>query len=505
MVWLMLALGVVIGALSFWGISYLMGKKVGEKASEIVNEARREAEKIRQEARLEVEREVLKRKEELEEKLRQKREALFELEKKLARSEAELERKLEQTLKKEKELSIKEKAIEEKERQISREREKLLQELQRIARISVEEARAELFKQVEAEAKNDAMRITQKIIEEAQRSAQQKAKEIIVTAIQRLAPEVVSENTVAVVHLPNDEMKGRIIGREGRNIRTFESLTGVDLIIDDTPEAVVISSYDPVRREIARIALERLVADGRVHPARIEEVVQKVEKEFEETLYEDGERVAMELGFHDIHPEILKLLGRLKYRTSYGQNVLAHSIEVANIAAMIAAELGADVELAKRGGLLHDIGKAVPQEVEGAHAMVGAQIARKYRESPEVVNIIASHHGDVEPATIEAVIVQAADAISAARPGARKESFEAYVKRIKKLEEIASSFEGVEKAYAIQAGREVRVIVLPSLVSDEDLPVLATEIARKIEREVTYPGQVKVVVIRETREEALAR
>ena len=505
MAWMMLVLGVALGVAGFWLFSYTRGKKLSEKASRIIDEARREAEKIRQEARLEVEKEILRRKEEIEEKARQKREELFEIEKKLARSEAELERKLEQVVRKEKELALKEKSIEEKEKQVGKEREKLLKELQRIARITVEEARAELFKQVEAEARNDAMRITQKIVEEAQRTAQQKAREIIVTAIQRLAPEVVSESTVAVVHLPNDEMKGRIIGREGRNIRTFEALTGVDLIIDDTPEAVVISSYDPVRREIARIALERLVADGRVHPARIEEVVSKVQREFEETLYQEGERTAMELGFHDIHPEILKLLGRLKYRTSYGQNVLAHSIEVANIAAMIAAEIGADVELAKRGGLLHDIGKAVPQEVEGAHAMVGAQIARKYKEAPEVVNIIASHHGDVEPATVEAVIVQAADAISAARPGARKESFEAYVKRIKKLEEIASSFEGVEKAYAIQAGREVRVIVVPSLVSDEELPVLATGIARRIEKEVTYPGQVKVVVIRETRQEALAR
>lgn len=496
--------GIIVG---FAGANFLARARLQSaqrKAKEILENALREAEAKKREAYLEAREEVLKEKVEIEKEVRQRRKELEEMERRLVQKEENLEKKLEFLDKKEREILAKEKMLAKKEEKLEELSAKYIKELEKVSKMSVQEARQELMRMVESEARSEAARLAQRIEDEARQKAERRAKEIIATAIQRLAPEQVAELTVSVVHLPSDDMKGRIIGREGRNIRAFEAVTGVDLIIDDTPEAVVLSCFDPMRREIARIALERLVADGRIHPARIEEVVEKVRAEIEESAREEGEKIATEMGIVDIHPELLTLLGKLKYRMSYGQNVLVHSKEVAHLAGMMACELGLDENLAKRGGLLHDIGKAV-QEEEGAHAMVGAQIAKRFHESAEVVNIIASHHEDEEPLTPEAVLVQAADALSAARPGARKETVQAYLKRLQKLEEIASSFEGVDKAYAIQAGREVRIIVIPELISDEDAQVLAREIAKRIEQELTYPGQIKVTVIRETRAYAYAR
>lgn len=379
------------------------------------------------------------------------------------------------------------------------------QRLEQISGMSADDAKQTLIQQMDSEARYEASKNIRHIYEEAQQTADKKAKDIILTSIQRCAAEYIAETTVSVVALPNDEMKGRIIGREGRNIRTFESASGVDLIIDDTPGAVILSGFDPIKREIARISLERLIADGRIHPTRIEEIVAKVYSEMEDIIYQEGERATFDAGIHGVHPEAIKLLGRLKYRTSYTQNVLAHSREVAYIAGVMAAELGANVQIAKRAGLLHDLGKAVNHEMEGAHALIGAELARKYNESKRVVHAIEAHHHDVEPTTIEAVIIAAADALSAARPGARRETLESYVKRLEKLEEISKSFYGVETTYAIQAGREIRVIVNYEKISDDEAVVLASDIAKRIEKEVEYPGQIKVTVIRETRSFTYAR
>jgi ribonuclease Y len=389
--------------------------------------------------------------------------------------------------------------LQEKEKRVNELEEKGVQELERVSGLTSEQAKEELLKSVEDDVKVDVARLYKELENRAKEDANKKAREYVVNAIQKCAVDHVSETTISVVQLPSDEMKGRIIGREGRNIRTLETLTGVDLIIDDTPEAVVLSAFDPIRREIARVALEKLIVDGRIHPARIEEMVEKAQKEVEAQIREDGENAAMDVGVHGIHPELLKLLGRMKFRSSYGQNALRHSIEVAQLSGLLAGEVGVDVRMAKRAGLLHDIGKSIDHEVEGSHIQIGVDLCKKYKESPIVINTVASHHGDVEPESLIACIVQAADAISAARPGARRETLETYTNRLKQLEDITNEFKGVEKSFAIQAGREIRVMVVPDHVSDADMVLLARDIAKQIEAELEYPGQIKVNVIRESR------
>lgn len=470
-----------------------------KEAQRIIAEAEKVAEAKKKEAVLEAKEEVFRLKKEAEQENRERRMEIQRLERRLLQKEEALDRKIENIEKKEEALNRKETELDRMREELSRLIEQHRSELERISGLSSEEAKEILLAEVEKEVRQETAMLIKEIETQAREEADKRAKEIISQAIQRCAADHVAETTVTVVSLPNDEMKGRIIGREGRNIRTLETLTGVDLIIDDTPEAVILSGFDPIRREVARIALEKLILDGRIHPARIEEMVEKAQREVEAQIREQGEQAAFEAGVHGLHPELVRLLGRLKFRTSYGQNVLKHSIEVAQLAGLMAAELGVDVQLAKRAGLLHDIGKAVDHEVEGPHVTIGAELAKKYRESPEVIHAIAAHHGDIEPRTIEAVLVQAADAISAARPGARRETLEAYIKRLEKLEEIANSFEGVEKSYAIQAGREIRVMVKPEKVDDIAAVKLVREIAKKIEAELEYPGQIKVVVIREVR------
>ena len=417
----------------------------------------------------------------------------------MLQKEETLDKKTEAIEKKENYLEQKEKQIESLQAEIQTLYEKQLAELERLSGLTSEEAKEILLSNIRDEIKHESALLIKEIETQAREEAEKRAKEIIVTSIQKCAADYVAETTVSVISLPNDEMKGRIIGREGRNIRALETLTGVDLIIDDTPEAVILSGFDPIRREIAKVALEKLINDGRIHPARIEEMVEKAQKEVENRIREEGEQAVFETGVHGIHTEVVKLLGKLKFRTSYGQNVLKHSIEVSHLAKVMAAELGADVNIAKRAGLLHDIGKAVDHEMEGSHALIGADLAKKYKEMPEVIHAISAHHNDIEPQTIEAVLVQAADTISAARPGARRETLEAYIKRLEKLEEIADSFKGVEKAFAIQAGREIRIMVKPEDVSDLEASQIAREIAKRIEEDLEYPGQIKVNVIRETR------
>lgn len=470
-----------------------------ERARQILEEAAKEAENKKREAVLEAKEEIIRLKNETEREHRERRQELQRLEKRLLQKTEALEAKLEAVQKREEKLSQKEAEIASIKSELEQLRAARIAELERISGLTLEEARQILLAEVEKEAQQEAARIIREIEAKAKEEGERRAKEIIALAIQRTAVDQVNETTVSVIPLPNDEMKGRIIGREGRNIRAFENLTGVDLIIDDTPEAVILSSFDPIRREIARIALEKLISDGRIHPSRIEEMVEKAQKEVERQIWEAGEQAAFEAGIPGLHEELIKLLGRLKFRTSYGQNVLRHSLEVMYLAGYMAAELGANVALAKRAGLLHDIGKAVDREMEGPHVAIGVELARKYGEDPEVLHAIAAHHGDEEPQTLEAMLVQAADAISAARPGARRETLEAYIKRLTKLEEIASSFPGVEKAYAVQAGREIRVAVKPERIDDAAMVRLARDVAKKIESELEYPGQVKVVVIRETR------
>ncbi len=469
------------------------------KSHRIVQDALKEAEAKRKELLIEIKDQLLKEKNLLEKEMRERRQELQVSEKRLIQKEETLESRTNEVHKQEKILQGKEQELKGKEEELSKEFERHRAELERISGMSSEDAKVLLIKNVENETRFEISRLINKIEEEAKRTADKKAMDVIVTAIQRNASDYTSENTVTTVSLPSDEMKGRIIGREGRNIRTLENLTGVDMIIDDTPEVVVISGFDPVRREIARQSLERLIQNGRIHPARIEEVVERITKEIEETMLEEGEKAAYSLGIPGVHRDALYSLGKLKFRTSYGQDVLAHSIEVANLAGIMAGELGLDVQMAKRAGLLHDIGKGSLVEGEGAHAIVGAEMAKKFGENDKLVNIIASHHNDREPESFEAVLVQVADAISASRPGARRESLDTYIKRLDNLEKIASEFKGVEKTFAIQAGRELRVMVDNSAVNDEHAEDLARDIARRIESDLKYPGIVRVTVIRETR------
>lgn len=469
------------------------------KAKEMVLEAEKHAEGLKKEKLIEAKEEVHHLRNELEKETKERRAELQRMEKRVLQKEETLDKKSENLEKKDENLNRKIKDVEVKESEVEKLLESQVQELERISGLTVEEAKHHLLSDIEKEVKHDAVVMIKDIESKAKEDGNKKAREIIAYAIQKCAADYVAESTVSVVALPNDEMKGRIIGREGRNIRALETLTGVDLIIDDTPEAVILSSFDPIRREIARVALEKLIVDGRIHPARIEEMVDKARKEIDQTIKEAGENACFDAGVHNLHPELIKLLGRLRYRTSYGQNVLRHSIEVSYLAGVMAAELGTDVRIAKRAGLLHDIGKSIDHEMEGTHIEIGMNLLKKYRESSEVIHAMSTHHGDYEPQTVEAVLVTAADAISAARPGARRETLETYIKRLEALEGIANSYEGIERSFAIQAGREIRVMVLPERISDDDLVLLAKDLRKRIENELDYPGQIKVSVIRETR------
>lgn len=501
------ALIAVVTALAGYAAGYMIRKKTAESkigsaedaAKLILEEAEKQAQAVKREKIIEAKEEVHKLRKDLELESRERRAEFQRMERRLLQKEESLDKKTAFMEKKEEEYRNKENEINAIQEKISDLYRQQLAELERLSGMTTEEAKEIILSRVREEVRHEMAMMIKDIENQAKEEAEKKARHIITYAIQKFAADHVSETTVSVVSLPNDEMKGRIIGREGRNIRTLETMTGIDLIIDDTPEAVILSGFDPIRREVARIALEKLVADGRIHPARIEEMVEKARQEVDASIREEGEQATFEAGVHGLHPELVKLLGRLRYRTSYGQNVLKHSIEVAHLAGAMAAELGLDVQFAKRAGLLHDIGKAVDHEVEGPHVSIGGDLARKYKETREIINAIAAHHGDEEFLTLEAVLIQAADAVSAARPGARRETLEAYIKRLEKLEEIADSFEGVDKAYAIQAGREIRIMVKPDKVDDLSSITVAREIVKKIEEELEYPGQIKVTVIRETR------
>ncbi len=488
-------------------VGYIFRKNVGEKAigsaeqkaKNIILDAENRSETIKKEITIEAKEEAHRMRSDVEREIRERRAEIQRSEKRLIQKEEAIDRKTENLEKKEEGITKKELTLVEKQQELDGFINRQIEELERISGYTVEEAKNVLLSNIEKEIRYEASIMIKDIESKAKEDADKKAKEIITGAIQRCAADHVAESTVSVVPLPNDEMKGRIIGREGRNIRAIETLTGIDLIIDDTPEAVILSGFDPVRREIARLSLEKLIVDGRIHPARIEEMVEKAEKEVNNIIKEEGEQATFEVGIHNLHPELIKLLGRLKYRTSYGQNVLKHSVEVAHLAGLMAGELGLDIKTAKRAGLLHDIGKAIDHEVEGTHVDIGIDLLKKYKESETIINAMAAHHGDYEAKSMEAVLIAAADALSAARPGARRETLETYIKRLQKLEEIANTTPGVERSFAIQAGREIRIIARPDEMNDEEIVFLAREISKKIESELEYPGQIKVNVLRETR------
>lgn len=498
---------IIITALIVWFAAALYQKKsvnskIGnaeEKARGIIDEAVKTAEEKKRESMLEIKEESIKAKNDLDKEIKERRNEISRNERRIVQKEENVDKKLEAIEKREAGFAVKEEELKKQKIEISKLNEQRLQELERISGLTSEQAKEYLLKTIEEDVKLDTAKMIKEMENKAKEEANRKAKDYVVTAIQKCAADHVSETTISVVSLPNDEMKGRIIGREGRNIRTLETMTGVDLIIDDTPEAVILSSFDPIRREVARIALEKLIVDGRIHPARIEEMVEKAQKEVDNMIREEGEAATLEVGIHGIHPELVRLLGKMKFRTSYGQNALKHSIEVAQLAGLLAAEIGEDVRMAKRAGLLHDIGKAVDHEMEGSHIQLGAELCKKYKESPLVINAVESHHGDVEPESLIACLVQAADTISAARPGARRETLETYSNRLQQLEDITNGYKGVEKSFAIQAGREIRIMVVPEQVSDADMVIMARDISKQIESELEYPGQIKVNVIRESR------
>ena len=500
-------IALVVAVVATWFIAVAYRKNIAEakvgkaedKAREIIDEALKSAEAKKRETLLEAKEEALKTKNEIDKEVKDRRNELQRMEKRVLSREENLDRKSEAIEKKEAALNKRENELNAIKSEIADLEAKRTQELERISGLTSEQAKEYLLKTVEDEVKHETAVMIKELETRAKEEADKKAKDYVVTAIQKCAADHVSETTISLVQLPNDEMKGRIIGREGRNIRTLETMTGVDLIIDDTPEAVILSSFDPVRREVARIALEKLIIDGRIHPARIEEMVEKAQREVETMMKEEGEAATLEVGVHGIHPELIRLLGKMKFRTSYGQNALKHSIEVAQLSGLLAGELGLDVRLAKRAGLLHDIGKSIDHEMEGSHVSIGVDLCRKYKESATVINAVESHHGDVEPQSLIACIVQAADTISAARPGARRETLETYTTRLKSLEDIANGFKGVDKTFAIQAGREIRVMVVPEQISDADMVLLARDISKQIEAELEYPGQIKENLIRESR------
>jgi len=494
-----LLLGIVIGVLVRMKVSEAKIGSAEKEAEKIIENAKKSVENEKREMLLQAKEEIHKNRVELDREIKDRRNEMQRLEKRILQKEETLDKKSENLERKEEELNKKNKEVETLQNELNESQRKIILELEKVSGMTSEEAKNSLLRTIESEVKLEAAHMIKNIEAEAKEEAGKKAKEIIAGAIQKCAADQVAENTVSVVALPSDEMKGRIIGREGRNIKTLETLTGIDLIIDDTPEAVILSGFDPVRREVARIALEKLILDGRIHPTRIEEMVEKAQKEVETIIREEGEKATFETGVHGLHPDLVRLIGKLKYRTSYGQNVLIHSIEVSHLAGMMAAELGLDPKAAKRAGLLHDIGKAVDHEMEGSHVQIGVDILRKYKENDEILNAVEAHHEDVAPTSITAILVQAADSISAARPGARRETLEAYIKRIQKLEEITNSFDGVDKSFAIQAGREVRIIVKPDAVTDDEMILMARDVAKKIESEMNYPGQIKVNILRETR------
>ncbi len=508
--WILIVVGIVLIAAAavishFLTVSNLKknaDSKIGNaesKAREIIDDAVKTAEAKKKESLLEIKEESIKNKNELEKETKERRNELQRYEKRVLSKEEALDKKADAIEKREAGFTAKEEQLKQREAKVEELGKQRVQELERISGLTSEQAKEYLLKTVEDDVKHDTAKMIKEIEAQAKEEADKKAKEYVVTAIQRCAADHVAETTISVVQLPSDEMKGRIIGREGRNIRTLETMTGVELIIDDTPEAVVLSGFDPIRREVARIALEKLIVDGRIHPARIEEMVEKAQKEVDAMIREEGEAAALEVGVHGIHPELIRLLGRMKFRTSYGQNALKHSIEVAQLAGLLAGEIGLDVRIAKRAGLLHDVGKSIDHDVEGSHIQIGVDLCRKYKESPTVINAVEAHHGDVEPESLIACVVQAADTISAARPGARRETLETYTNRLKQLEDITNQFKGVDKSFAIQAGREIRVMVVPEQVSDADMVLMARDIAKQIEYELEYPGQIKVNVIRESR------
>ncbi len=504
---IVIVVAVICATLPSFGLGYVLRKRIAEKkiksaeerADVIVFEARKEAETAKKEKLLEAKEEMHSLRADLEKETRERRAELQRLEQRNLQKEETLDKKIAANEKKDEKLNNKMRQLENRENAIEKLYKEQLNELEKISGFTTEEAKHQLLMDVEKEIRHDTVLLVKEIEERAKEEAEKNAKEIIAIAVQKYAADCVAETTVSVVNLPNDEMKGRIIGREGRNIRAFESLTGVDLIIDDTPEAVILSSFDPIRREIARLTLEKLIVDGRIHPARIEEMVEKSKKELDKQIKETGENATFEAGVHNLHIELVKLLGRLKYRTSYGQNVLKHSLEVSYLAGVLATELGVDVRIAKRAGLLHDIGKALDHELEGTHVEIGMDLLRKYKESREVIHAMSTHHGDYEPETIEAVLVTAADALSAARPGARRETLQNYIKRLESLEAIAEDYEGVERSFAIQAGREIRVMIIPEKVSDDEMVLMARNMKKRIEDELDYPGQIKVSLVRETR------